>query len=259
MGARTAWVIEPFLDAGLGMPQAEPEELFEKVCVAETAGLSVMIHAVGDRATREVIGVYEKANRWRKAAAARRPESSVPHRIEHVQMIHPDDLGRLRDLGVAATVTPSNLLLDIPVVDRALGERGRWVYPFRDLVDSGMPVMFSSDAPVCDPNPFHGIAAAVTRTRRDGSPENGWHPESRVGVEEAVRAFTTVPAQVHALAGDGNGTLSPGQPADFIVADRDIYTAHPFDIADTVVDLTIFNGRIVHDRHGEISVPIQRG
>jgi len=139
------------------------------------------------------------------------------------------------------------MILDINLIDTALGDRGRWAYPFRSLLDSGAPVMFSSDCPVCDPNPMVGIHAAVTRQREDGTPTDGWYPQQRVTVEEAVRAYTLTPAAAHGQARD-LGSISVGRYADLAVLSEDLFTADPARIADVKVDLTVFDGKVVFRR-----------
>ena len=241
MGARTAWMVEPFLDAGCGMPTMTGEELLWQVQRADSAGLAVMIHAVGDHALREIITAFEQLEKTSDPNAG----PSVPHRIEHAQMIHPDDLPRLAKLPVAVSMTPPNMILDINLVDTCLGPRGRWAYAFRDVWDSGVPVMFSSDCPVCDPAPLIGIYAAVTRRRRDGTPPRGWYPEGRMTVAEAVAAYTRIPAAVHGLSHE-QGIIAPGRRADLLALGRDIYRIDPMEIPEVEVDLTAFDGEIVH-------------
>jgi predicted amidohydrolase YtcJ len=122
------------------------------------------------------------------------------------------------------------------------------------MIDAGIPVIFSSDAPVCDPRPLVGIHALVTRQRGDGTPEGGWYPESRLTVDEAVRGYTLLPAVTHGV-GDRLGSITPGKYADLVVLDRDIYTIHPMEILDAQVDMTIFNGEIVYDRDASVVPP----
>ncbi|MCP4288438.1 MAG: amidohydrolase family protein, partial [Gammaproteobacteria bacterium] len=206
MGARTAWLIDPYLDADRGMPLIDMDILAQDIDKADKAGLSVMVHAVGDRANHELINIFEALESQRVRSGL--PVPAIPHRIEHVQMIRPDDADRLRNLNVALCVTPANMVLDINLIDSAVGERGKWTYSFRRLMDTGVPVMFSSDCPVCDPDPLLGIHAAVTRQRADGTPKNGWHPESRVTVAEALEAYTSTPAAVHKSL--DLGVIAPG-------------------------------------------------
>lgn len=242
MGARTAWMIDPFLDAGCGMPLMAMDALAEAITKADNAGLSVMVHAVGDRANREVIDIFSALEEKRARSGGRAP--SIPHRIEHVQMIRPEDIARLGRLNLALNVTPANMLLDIHLIDRTLAERGRFTYPFRQLLDAGAPVMFSSDCPVCDPDPLLGIRAAVTRQRDDGTPAGGWHPHHRVSVAQAIRAYTATPAAVHKAA--DLGMIAPGSKADLAILSQNIISLPATRLAQTRVDMTVFDGRIVY-------------
>ena len=245
MGARTAWMIDPYLDAECGMSLIDMDVLAQDIDKADNAGLSVMVHAVGDRANRELINIFEALESRRTFSGS--PHPAIPHRIEHVQMIRPEDADRLRNLNVALCVTPANMVLDMNLIDLALGEKGKWTYAFRQLMDTGAPVMFCSDCPVCDPDPLMGIHAAVTRMRADGTPEGGWYPNSRVTVAESLKAYTSTPAAVH-NAGD-IGTIAPGKRADLVVLSRNILAIPPSQLPEVRVDMTLFDGRIVHRRY----------
>ena len=242
MGARTAWMIDPYLDAQHGMPLMEMDVLASDVRRADDAGLSVMVHAVGDRANRELVDIFEALESRRTRSGGPRP--AIPHRIEHVQMIRPEDADRLGALHLALCVTPANMVLDINLIDSAVGDKGQWTYAFRRLMDTGIPVMFSSDCPVCDPDPLVGIHAAVTRQRADGTPENGWHPQNRVTVAEAIQAYTVTPASVHQAL--DLGVIAPGKKADLAVLSENILKIPPSQMPDVRVDMTIFDGRIVY-------------
>jgi len=246
MGARTAWMLEPFLDAGEGMPLMEMEELARDIDRADSHGLAVMVHAVGDRANRELINIFAALENRRNSENRKKPYKRpyYAHRIEHVQMIRPEDLKRLEDLNLALNVTPSNMILDINLIDRILEERGQWTYPFRQLLDTGAPLMFSSDCPVCSPAPLPAIHAAVTRQRRDATPDGGWYPGARIDAGEALAAFTSTPAHVHKAY--DIGTIEPGNKADLAILSDNILTDAPEAIAATTVDMTLFNGRVVH-------------
>ena len=246
MGARTAWMLEPYLDAEYGMPLGSMAELSRNIAAAEKAGLAVMVHAIGDRANREVITTLEGLAKLRSETKERSfVPPLLPHRIEHTQMIRSEDIQRLAKLKVAACVQPHNMILDINMIDESVGPRGRWTYAYKEMIDAGIPVLLSSDAPVCDPSPLVGIHAAVTRQRRDGTPAGGWYPEHRIGVEDAVRGYTTVPAAFYGQSRE-MGTLTPGKRADMIILDRDIFEVNPMQIADAGVEMTIFDGRIVY-------------
>lgn len=244
MGARTAWMIEPYLDAGRGMPLTPMTELQDALEKAERAGLAVAIHAIGDHANRELVGIFEKVLAPRNTAAWHHARA-MSHRMEHLQMIRPGDMARLSQLPVAACVQPPNLLLDIDMIDASVGPRGKFAYAFREMIDTGLAVCFSSDCPVCDPDPLVGIQAAVTRCREDGTPCGGWYPHQRVSVAEAVRAYTQTPAEISGAA-DELGSVRPGKRADLVVLDRDIYSADPMEISTTKVEMTIFDGRVVY-------------
>ena len=244
MGARTAWLIDPYLDAERGMSLIDMNTLAQYIDKADNSGLSVMVHAVGDCANRELINIFEALESRRSLSGS--PSPAIPHRIEHVQMIRPEDATRLRNLNVALCVTPGNMLLDMNLIDLAVGEKGKWTYAFRQLMDTGAPVMFSSDCPVCDPDPLLGIHAAVTRQRADGTPEGGWYPNSRVTAAEALKAYTSTPAAVH-LAGE-LGTIAPGKRADLVILNKNILVIPPSQLPEARVDMTLFDGRIVHRR-----------
>jgi predicted amidohydrolase YtcJ len=246
MGARTAWLLEPYLDAECGMPLGAMDELAKQIAAAERAGLAVMVHAIGDRANREVITVLEQLAELRSKAKERSfMPPPLPHRIEHTQMIRSEDIRRLAKLKVAACVQPHNMILDINMIDESVGSLGRYTYAYKEMIDAGIPVLLSSDAPVCDPSPLVGIHAAVTRQRRDGTPAGGWYPEQRISVTDALRGYTTVPAAFYGQ--DRNmGSLTPGKWADMIVLDRDIFEVDPMEIADAQVEMTVFDGRVVH-------------
>jgi predicted amidohydrolase YtcJ len=242
-GPRTAWMLEPFEDAGVGMPLTPMEELTRGISKAHRAGISSAIHAIGDRAVRELLDVYTEV----LGETEERFLPKIPHRIEHVQHSHPDDLKRLGPLGLVASVQPVHLADDMGMVDRACGRRARWAYAFRDLLDAGTVLALGSDCPVASPNPFWGIHAAVTRQRRDGTPRDGWYPSQRLSVAEAVWGYTMGCALA---SGQQNiqGSLTPGKLADLVVLDRDLFSIHPEQILDTQVIMTVFDGRIVYSQ-----------
>jgi predicted amidohydrolase YtcJ len=248
MGARTAWMIEPYLDADYGMPLTSMDELQKAVEKADQAGLAVAIHAIGDRTNRELITVFEKLAKQRTGAGKKGfGPPAIPHRIEHVQMIRTEDLARLACLNLVACVQPHNLILDISMIDECAGPKGSYTYTFRDMLDAGIPLCLSSDSPVCNPSPLVNIHAAVTRCRQDGTPAGGWYPRQRISVEEAVRGYTLTPA-IASGVGDRLGSITAGKRADMVIIDRNIYDIDPMDIIHASVDMTIFDGRIVYQR-----------
>jgi predicted amidohydrolase YtcJ len=242
MGARTAWMLEPYLDGGTGMPLIDMAVLEDGVRRADRAGFAVMIHAIGDRAVREVVGILDRVIQSRSGT-----EPSVPHRIEHVQMIRPEDLDILKRLNVVASMQPPNMIIDMNLIDECLGDKGKWVYAFGDVMRAGVDVVFSSDAPVCDHRPVTGIFGAVTRQRPNLTPEGGWRPSQRISLDQAVQAYTTTPARIHGAVNE-LGILTAGKKADFIVLDQNIYHIPALQIATTQVDMTVVSGDIVFQR-----------
>jgi predicted amidohydrolase YtcJ len=250
-GARTAWMLEPYEDSGVGIPLTPPDELAAAVLQAEQAGFAAAIHAIGDRANREVIGALEQV---RQKAAQPRPAGTVvtapptaPHRIEHVQILQPQDLPRLAQLGVFASVQPLQATDDIAMVEQSIGERRRFAYTFQSLAKAGVPLALGSDCPVADPNPMLSMHAAVTRQRRDGTPPGGWFPEQRLSVQQAVWGYTMGAA--HAAGRQAElGSLAPGKLADLVVLERDIFAIPPAEIAEVQPHMTIFNGKVVFAR-----------
>jgi predicted amidohydrolase YtcJ len=226
-------------------PKEELRELIGKAC---QAGLATVVHAIGDRAVRDVLDVF-----------AETPRGNLRHRIEHVQVIHPDDLPRLAQLGIIASMQPIHCTSDMDVADRHWGKRAHWAYAFKSLLDAGTVLAFGSDCPVETLDPLVGVHAAVTRqrpllpsprqveTREGGRPIDGWYPEERLTVEQAVRAYTVGAAYASAEEAI-KGTIAPGKLADLVVLSRDIFAIPPQEIVATQVDYTIFDGRVVYER-----------
>ena len=137
------------------------------------------------------------------------------------------------------------MILDINMIDDSVGKLGKHSYAFRNMLNAGMQLMFSSDCPVAQPSPLAGIHAAVTRQRADCTPSGGWYPNQRVSVDEAVRAYTLTPA-IASGAGDTLGSLAPGKKADIVVLDRDIYSIPAAEIIEANIDLTVLGDRVVY-------------
>src|SRR5690606_17633152 len=170
----------------------DKEQMHELVSRASAAGLPSTIHAIGDRAVHDVLDVYE-AVRLEEAERGVRPQTRR-HRIEHVQLIHPDDAGRLGALQIIASMQPIHATSDYEMADRYWGERSRMSYNWRLQLEAGAVLAFGSDSPVEPFEPLKGIYAAVTRRRPDGSPgPDGWYPELRLDLDTTLRAFTQGP------------------------------------------------------------------
>ncbi len=237
LGSRTAWMLEPYEDTGeRGIRRLDPDELADDVARAASAGLSSTVHAIGDAAVRMTLDALEAAPTERTA---------VPHRIEHLQCVRPEDLGRAGRAGIVASMQPSHMLTDIPIAERAWGERCRGAFAFRDLLDAKTVLAFGSDAPVESPDPREGIYAARTRRDRAGRPAEGWYPDQRLSGLEILRAYTVGPARA-AGAGDDRGRLVPGEPADMVAWDRDLAAVEPDAVREAGVLATIIGGALVH-------------
>lgn len=219
LGPRTAAMLAPYEGEpdNRGMLMLDGEDVFEIGQRAAQAGLPLTVHAIGDRANHEVLEGYAQLRRYER-------EQGLPtlrHRIEHVQVLHPNDVERLAALGVVASMQPIHATSDMLMADRHWGDRTRWAYAWRTQLDAGAVLAFGSDAPVESPNPFWGLHAAVTRRRADGSPgPDGWHPEQRLSLAEALRAYTLGAAYAAGLE-DRLGRLAPGYLADLVVLDAD--------------------------------------
>lgn len=236
LGPRTAAMLQPYEGEpdNYGMCLLDAEEIFERGQPAVENGLALAIHAIGDRANHEVIRAYSQLRSLEQdllSSQAAGSEPGVPtplrHRIEHVQLLHPNDAPRLAALGVIASMQPIHATSDYPAADRYWGERSAHAYAWRTLLDFGTRLAFGSDAPVESPNPFFGLHAAVTRRRQDGSPgPDGWYPHQRLALNEAFYSFTGGAAYA---AGMENrlGKLSPGYLADLLVLDADPFTCPP--------------------------------
>jgi predicted amidohydrolase YtcJ len=263
LGSRTAHMLQPFFDNpnNWGVAAIDPEELLERALLASAAGLGLTIHAIGDRANRDVLNVLAEVRRQEAngdsanqrmandESAIRNPQSAMRHRIEHVQCIHPDDLSRLAALNVIASVQPIHATSDMHMVDRFWGdERARGAYAFRSLLDSGAKLVFGSDGPIEPHAPLIGIHAAVTRRRADGSPgSDGWQGQERITVREAIDAYTIWPA--YAAGEEGyRGSIALGKVADLVVLSGDILAMDPMAILDTQVDMTVLDGAVVWRR-----------
>lgn len=243
LGPRTASMLAAYENEpdNYGIIVVDKEDMFDMVSRASAGGLPTAIHAIGDRANHDVMDVFEAVRRQATGDA-----TALRHRIEHVQVLHPDDLPRLAALDLVASLQPIHATQDMAMVDAYWGKRGRWAYAWRSLAGTGARLAFGSDAPVESPNPFLGIHAAVTRRRADGSPgPEGWYPEQRLTVAEAVAGYTLGAAYAEGREGV-QGSISPGKYADFVVPDRDIFRCEPMAIKDTAVVMTVVGGEIVY-------------
>lgn len=246
LGPRTAHMIEPYDGEpdNYGIVVTDKEEMAELVSRASAAGIPSTIHAIGDRAVHDVLDVFESVRG--EEAARGIPRTARRHRIEHVQLIHPDDAHRLGDLDIIASMQPVHATSDWQMAEQYWGARARWSYNWRLQIEAGARLAFGSDAPVEPIDPLLGIFAAVTRRRPDGSPgPDGWFPEGRLDMDTTLRGFTQGPAYAAGMEHD-LGMVAPGFLADLIVLDRDLINIAPEDILSTQVVGTMIGGGWKH-------------
>ena len=243
LGPRTAAMLEPYENEpnNKGILNMDGEELFEHARKAADVGLSMTVHAIGDKANHEVLNAYEQL----RAYETKNNLQHLRHRIEHVQIIHPDDAPRLAKLNVIASMQPIHATSDMFAADKLWGERSKFSYGWRTQLNHGALLAFGSDAPVESPNPFLGLHAAITRRRADGSPSvEGWYPAEKLSLSEALSAYTYGAAYT-ANAENRLGKLAENYLADLIVLDEDPFQVEPNDLLNMKPSSVMINGEWV--------------
>jgi predicted amidohydrolase YtcJ len=242
LGSHTAAMHEPFTDApdDRGMLINSLDDVRNWALNADAAGLHVVVHAIGDRAIRDLLDIYLDV-------VELNPPRDRRFRMEHAQHIHPRELPRFAAQGIIASMQPYHAIDDGRWAERVIGpERARTTYAFRSLLDSGARVAFGSDWYVAPASPILGIHAAVTRQTIDGANPEGWIPEQKITVEEALRAYTVEGAYA-SYDEDNRGQLKAGMLADFVVLDRDLTSIDANEIEDARVLRTVVGGRSVFE------------
>ena len=243
LGARSAQMIEPYEGEpdNYGIAVSDAAHLSQVIDKAARAGIAIHTHAIGDQANRNVLDAIE-ATRQAKIGLELR------HRIEHAQILHPDDIARFAELDVIPSMQPIHCTQDIVLADAHWGSRCRGAYAWSSLLSSGAQLAFSSDAPVETPDVFQGIYAAVTRRRADGYPgPEGWYPEECVTVAEAVYAYTMGAAYASGEEAI-KGSLTPGKLADLVILSDNIFAVDPDQILEIKADATMIGGEWVYER-----------
>ena len=243
LGPRTAAMFQPYEGEpdNKGILNMDGEELFEYSRKAADVGLSMTVHAIGDKANHEVLNAFEQL----RAYETKHNLPHLRHRIEHVQVIHPEDAPRLAKLNVVASMQPIHATSDMYAADRYWGGRSKLAYAWRTQLNYGAQLAFGSDAPVESPNPFLGIYAAITRQRADGSPSaEGWYPEEKLTLAEALSAYTFGAAYA-ANAEHRLGKLAENYLADLIVLDSDPFELAPASLLTISPSAVMINGEWV--------------
>lgn len=241
LGSRTALFYDPYGDdPGTSGLLVTPEDSLRRwVGAADSAGLQVVVHAIGERANGLMLDIYDSVTKAHGARDRR-------FRIEHAQHLRPADVQRLARLGVVASMQPYHAIDDGRWAEKRIGPaRIRNMYVFRSLLDSHAHLAFGSDWTVAPMDPLLGIYAAVTRRTLDDKNPGGWIPEEKISVDEALRAYTA--GDAYAMFADGKrGVLRPGQKADIVVLDQDLTTIRPEEIRNAKVRMTILGGKVIY-------------
>ncbi|HEX7938154.1 MAG TPA: amidohydrolase family protein, partial [Gemmatimonadaceae bacterium] len=212
---------------------------------ADAAGLHVIVHAIGDKANRVMLDIYERVETENGPRDRR-------FRIEHAQHLAAPEFARFAKLGVIPSMQPYHAIDDGRWADKVIGaERAKGTYAFRSLLDARAQVAFGSDWFVAPPTPLDGIYAAVTRRTLDDAHPDGWVPEQKITVEEALRAYTYNAARAEFMEKD-KGTIARGMLADLVMIDTDLTRVQPVHLRDAKVMLTIVGGRVVYEREGAV-------
>jgi predicted amidohydrolase YtcJ len=246
LGSTTALFFDPYTDApgnsGLASDEMIPEsKMLGNIIAADSAGLQVAIHAIGDRANHIILGMFARAEE-------KNGERDRRFRIEHAQHLRSEDIARFAPLHVIASMQPYHAIDDGRWAEGRIGpERSKGTYAFRSLIDAGVTLAFGSDWSVAPMDPLMGIYAAATRRTLDGRHPGGWIPEQKISVKEAIRAYTMGSAYA-SFEETTKGSIEPGKAADIAVLTMDILTVDPVEIAHARVAMTVFDGRIIYER-----------
>jgi len=241
MGSRTAAMLEPYSDdpSTTGILINDPEKLRVMAIERDRGGFQLSFHAIGDRANRIALDVFEavlKANGPRDRR----------DRIEHAQVVEPLDFVRFAQLKVIASMQPSHQTTDMRWAEDRIGpQRIKGAYAWSTMLKNGVPLAFGTDYPVEPISPFRGLYACVTRERPDGGPKNGWEPQEKVSLEDCIRAYTSGSAYAQFEEGK-KGELKPGEYADYVILSNDLTKVPPAQFTKTRVLRTVVGGRTVY-------------
>jgi hypothetical protein len=239
LGSRTAAMLAPFDDdpKNAGIPRYEQDALDKAAVERAQAGFQLGFHAIGDRGARMALDAFALAEQ-------QSGKRDFRFRIEHAQVVAPEDYKKLKDLGVIASMQPNHLLTDMNWAESHIGAaRAKHSYAWKEFLDDGVVLAFGTDYPVEPITPFRGIYCAVTRKNEPGTKE--YFPEQKLSIHQAIAAYTTGSAYAE-FAEKEKGTLSPGMLADFVVLDRDITKVAPAEILQAKVLRTVVGGKTVY-------------
>jgi len=242
IGSGTALMFEPFTDnpSTSGLAMMPYEEMEKMVIIADKMGFQIGIHAIGDKANNWVLNAYEKAEELNGKHDSR-------HRIEHAQTLQTSDITRFASLEVIASMQPVHCISDKKFCEKRIGsERAKGAYAWKSLADAGAILAFGTDYQVEPLNPMEGLYASVTRKDRLGEEGEGWHPEQKIKMEDAIKYYTLGSAYSQFME-DRKGMIKTGCLADIVILDKDLLTIPENEIMKTKVDYTIIGGKIVYN------------
>ena len=243
LGSATALFFEPFEDEPetSGLSQMPYEKLEKKVLLCDSMGFQIGIHAIGSKANNWVLNAYKKAGEVNGRRKSR-------HRIEHAQILIKEDIPRFAELGVIASMQPTHCITDKRFCEKRIGrERSKYAYPWKSLLNAGTKIAFGTDYSVEPLNPMEGLYAAVTRKDRMGEEGDGWFPEEKLSMEEAIRLYTLGSAYAQFME-DRKGKIKEGYLADMVILDHDLFNIPEERIMKSKVDYTIVGGKVVFER-----------
>jgi predicted amidohydrolase YtcJ len=247
LGSHTAAMREPYSDepANKGLAEWDQSKLNQMAEERAAAGFQLGFHAIGDRAADMALEAFAAADRYLREHDRVDAARNQRFRIEHDQVIEPDQFAKYKALGVIASVQPNHLLTDMNWAEKNIGPaRAKTSYPWRSFLDNGVVLAFGTDYPVEPLTPFRGVYAALTRKNEEGTRE--YHPEQKLTIDEALEAYTTGSAYAEFAERD-KGQLKPGMLADFVVLDRDLTKIPAKEILGTKVLRTVVGGKTVYE------------
>jgi hypothetical protein len=266
LGSKTAAMLAPFSDdaGNSGIPRRSPEELTRMIVERDKEGWQIALHAIGDGANRMALDGFAKTKAYQtnKQNDQRAKEAynksgliidyilfeNPRHRIEHAQVVNPNDFKRFAELGIVASMQPSHAISDKRWAESRLGEyRVLGSYAWHLMQSYGVHVPFGTDFPVEIINPYRTLYAAVSRQDEAGDPAGGWQPQERVSIAEAIRAHTYESAYAE-FAEKEKGEIKAGMLADLVVHSKDLLTSAPKEVLTTEPVYTIFNGRVIYEK-----------
>lgn len=253
LGGRTAAMSFPYMDepSTSGLLNMDNETFFQKMARSHERGIQAQVHAIGDAAIDQFIQALESLEDLPPLPGGLR------HRLVHAQICRPDQIRRLALLKAVCDIQPVFVPSDIPITEARIGkERLHWAYAWKSMLQQGLLLTASSDAPVEPASPWRGLWSAVARVDDTGHPQGGWLPDQKLELEEALMLYTANPWQAVGRA-DRLGSLEPGKTADLVVLDRNIFEASAHELPEVRPVLTFVGGRLSHgELHGWEKIPL---